>query len=132
MRTYDEAFAAARDEGTFSNSSQWESWSAKNCDLCVHDKPARQGDEGNGCPLILLALVGKRPAEWLTQTEEQEVFADYTCTEFRGEDDSDPTPRPIPTPPGQGELLPREQFEGHRMLTPLNPADTDTPARPRC
>lgn len=125
MRTYDEAMKDARDETTFSNSSQWEVWSAKNCDRCFWDKPARQGDEANGCPLILIAWQAKRPAEWLTETAEQEVFADYTCTEFRGEDDPDPNPRPIPTPDGQGELLPREPYEGHRMLTPLNPsADT--------
>ncbi|WP_406168971.1 hypothetical protein [Streptomyces sp. NBC_00996] len=129
MRTYDEAFAAARDESTFSNSSQWEVWSAKNCDRCIHDKPARQGDDGNGCPLILVALMDKRPAEWLTQTEEQEIFADYTCTEFRGEDDPDPNPRPVPTPDGQGELLPREPFEGHRMLTPLEPTDATASLR---
>ncbi|GHA01016.1 hypothetical protein ACFOOM_12460 [Streptomyces echinoruber] len=124
MRTYDEALAAARDESTFSNSSQWEAWSAKNCNRCFWDKPARQGDAVNECPLILIALEGKRPAEWLTETEQQEIHADYTCTEFRGEDDPDPEPRPVPTPPGQGELLPREPFEGHRMLTPLQPAAT--------
>ncbi|MGC9540214.1 hypothetical protein [Streptomyces sp. UG1] len=123
MRTYDEAFTAARDGSTFSNSSQWEVWAAKNCNRCIHDKPARQGDDANGCPLILIALMGKRPAEWLTQTEEQAVYADYTCTEFRDEEDGPgPEPRPIPTPPGQGELWPREPFEGHRMLTPLEPA----------
>lgn len=123
MRTYDEALADARDETTFSNSSQWEVWSAKNCDRCFWDKPARQGDGANGCPLILVALMGKRPAEWLTQTEQQEVHADYMCTEFRSEDDPDPNPRPIPAPPGQGELLPREPYEDARMLTPLSPED---------
>lgn len=119
MRTYDEALAAARDEGTFSNSSQWEVWSAKWCNRCVHDRPARQGDDANGCPLILIALVGKRPAEWLTGTEQEELYADYACAEFRDKDDPDPAPRPIPTPDGQGELLPRAPFEGHRMLIPL-------------
>ncbi|MET7477958.1 hypothetical protein ABZT17_26825 [Streptomyces sp. NPDC005648] len=117
MRTYDEAIKDARSEGTFSNSSQWDVWSAKNCDRCVHDKPARQNDEANGCPLILIALEGKRPAEWLTQTEEQEIHADYTCTEFRDENDPDTQPRPLPVPDGQGELLPRGPYEGHRILT---------------
>ncbi|MHC3474641.1 hypothetical protein ACYF6T_38930 [Streptomyces sp. 7R007] len=123
MRTYDEAVKNARDEHTFSNSSQWEVWSAKNCDRCIHDKPARQGDPAQGCPLILIALAGKRPAEWLTQTPEQDVYADYTCTEFRDENNPDAEPRPLPTPDGQGELLPREPYEGHRMLTPLTAAD---------
>jgi hypothetical protein len=117
MRTYDEAVKDARDETTFSNSSQWDIWSAKNCDRCFWDKPARQEDPAKGCPLILIALDGKRPAEWLLQSEEAAIHADYTCTEFRHEDDGDPEPRPIPTPDGQGELLPREPFEGHRMLT---------------
>ncbi|MCI3277474.1 hypothetical protein [Streptomyces cylindrosporus] len=120
MRTYEEASKEALPEGTFSNSSQWEVWSAKNCDRCVHDEPGRQGDAANGCPLILIALEGRRPAEWLTQTEQQEVHADYTCTEFRDENDSDPEPHPVPTPDGQGELVPREPYEGHRVLTPLN------------
>lgn len=119
MRAYAEAVKEARDEHTFSNSSQWDIWSAKNCDRCFWDKPARQGDEANGCPLILIALEGKRPAEWLLESEQAAIHADYTCTEYRHEDDGDPEPRPIPTPDGQGELLPREPFEGHRMLSPL-------------
>ena len=34
------------------------------------------------------------------------------------DDGGDPEPRPIPTPPGQGELFPRTGFEGVRMLKP--------------
>lgn len=123
MRAYAEAVKDARDESTFSNSSQWEIWSAKNCDRCFWDKPARQGDEANGCPLILIALEDKRPAEWLAETEQQQIHADYTCTEFRDEDDPDTEPRPVPTAPGQGELLPREPYEGPRMLAPVGRHD---------
>ncbi|MGW1796872.1 hypothetical protein ACWCQN_12885 [Streptomyces sp. NPDC001984] len=116
---YDRLYAEARDETPFSNGDQGYGWMAANCDRCVHDKSARDDNGGEGCPLVLIALVGRTPAQWLCETEQQAIFADYTCTEFRGEDDDDPTPRPMPTPDGQGELLPREPFEGHRMLTPL-------------
>lgn len=54
------------------------------------------------------------------RTEEAWVFADFHCIEFRDENDGPgPEPQPVPTPPGQGELLPRAEFEGVRMLTPL-------------
>jgi hypothetical protein len=43
----------------------------------------------------------------------------YTCVEYRHEDDGPADPRPVPTPPGQGELFARDGFEGHRMLTAL-------------
>ncbi|MFJ9114432.1 hypothetical protein ACIRJO_02665 [Streptomyces sp. NPDC102394] len=122
MRTYDEALAAARDESTFSNSSQWEVWSAKNCDRCIHDRPARQGDDGNGCPLILISLLGKRPAEWQTQSAEDDVFADYTCTEFRHDDAPAPQARPVSVSPGQGELLPCEPYEVRCTVTPRPPS----------
>lgn len=125
---YDRLLAESRDGSPFSNSDQGYGWMAANCDRCIHDKPAREGNDGQGCPLILVALIGRTPAQWLCETEQDAIFAHYRCTEFRGEDDPDPDPRPIPTPPGQGELMPRQTFEGHRMLTPLAPAGTTTRA----
>ena len=120
MRTYSEAFDAAREGSPFSNGSQGYGWMARNCDRCIHDKPARQGDAANGCPLILVALMRKTPAEWLAETEQAQIFADYTCVEFRDEDNpGGAEPEPIPDPPGQLALAPREPYEGVRMLSPL-------------
>ncbi|MFD8384290.1 hypothetical protein ACFV2X_38210 [Streptomyces sp. NPDC059679] len=119
---YDKLFEEARDGAPFSNSSQGYSWMANWCDRCIHDKPARQGNDGQGCPLILVALMDKTPIQWLCETKEQAIHADYHCIEFRDEDDGPGgEPRPIPDPPGQLTLLPRGEYEGVRMLTPFEP-----------
>jgi hypothetical protein len=120
VRPYGELERDARDKPAFSNSTDGYAWLDNWCGDCIHDKPAREGDEGNGCPLILVALVGKTPAEWLDQWDGKSPFPlgnRYHCIEYRPEDDgggdSDPLPEPIP---GQGELLPREPYEGVRMF----------------
>ncbi|MFJ4365117.1 hypothetical protein ACIP4S_13295 [Streptomyces chartreusis] len=122
---YDRLYAESRDKPAFSNGDEGYSWMGANCDRCIHDKPARQGNDAQGCPLVLLTLVGRTPAQFVDGPRSEEgLYAretQYVCTEFRDENDPDPEPRPVPTPDGQGELLPREPFEGHRMLTPLAP-----------
>lgn len=121
MDDYDTCFERALDQPAFSNSDDGLGWMDAHCGRCFHDKPARRGDEANGCPLILVALMGHTPVEWMRgEPSEQKSFADkYTCVMFRPEDDGgDPEPKPIPTPPGQGELFPRDGFEGVRMLRP--------------
>jgi hypothetical protein len=118
----------SRDRRPFSNGEEGYGWMNANCSTCIHDKPARQGDEGNGCPLILLALVGRHPAQWLDGPRDENglysIATQYTCVEHRREDDGPADPQPIPTPPGQGELIPRETYEGHRMLTPSPEPET--------
>jgi len=103
------------------------------CDRCVHDSEELV-DKGQGCPLILVALVGRTPAEWFEQPWQQvpgrpeghtaPVLGDtYHCVEFRDEDSGPgPEPQPIPDPPGQETLWPREPFEATRMLVPLDDA----------
>lgn len=124
---YDRLLAASRDVPAFSNSDEGLGWMSANCDRCIHDKPAREGDDANGCPLVLLTLVGRTPAQFIDgprgETGLYSRETQYVCTEFRDEDDPDPDPQPVPTDPGQGELLPREAFEGVRMLTQLPPED---------
>ena len=126
---YDQLLAESRDEPAFSNSTEGYGWMDANCATCVHDKPAREGDDGNGCPLILITLEGRRPAQFLDGPRDENglygIADQYRCTEYRHEDDPDPDPRPVPTPDGQGELLPREPYEGHRMLAALQPARED-------
>ncbi|OPC83055.1 hypothetical protein B4N89_20815 [Embleya scabrispora] len=126
---YDALEAEALDEPTFSNGTEGYGWMAANCDTCVHDKPIRD-DSGPGCPLLLIAMIGKRPVQWLDgprgETGLFSIATQYVCTEYRDEDDGpDPTPRPIPDPPGQGVLLPREPYTGHRVLA-------STPVMCRC
>ncbi|MFD9192934.1 hypothetical protein ACFWCA_32570 [Streptomyces phaeochromogenes] len=120
---YDRLYDESRDEPAFSNGTEGYRWMAANCDQCIHDKPARQGDDANGCPLVLITLLARTPRQFIDGPRDEHgrygIATQYVCTEFRGEDERDPTPRPVPTPDGQGELLPREPFEGHRMLTPL-------------
>jgi hypothetical protein len=116
VRTFDEAMAAARGGSPFSNNTAWEIWSYNWCDRCVHDKGTRDGTDECGCPLVTVALCGKTPSEWL---EKDPLALDrYTCVEFRDEDDPGPSePQPVPDPPGQELLLPREPYEATRMLT---------------
>jgi hypothetical protein len=112
----------SRERRPFANGTEGYGWMAANCDTCIHDKPARQGDEGNGCPLVLLALVGRTPAQWLDGPRDENgryaIATQYTCIEYRNENNGPgPEPKAMPTPPGQGELLPRQPFEGMRMLS---------------
>lgn len=119
MDDYDTCYGRAKDEPAFSNGTEGYGWMGTNCETCVNDKPARQGDDGNGCPLILVALMQRTPAQWLPGDRDS-IAGRYTCVMFRHEDDGgDPEPRPIPDPPGQLTLLPRDGLEGVRMLKPL-------------
>ncbi|MFE9391636.1 hypothetical protein [Streptomyces sp. NPDC006784] len=124
---YDKLWDESRDEPPFANSDEGYGWMAANCDTCTHDQPARQGDEGNGCPLLLLSLVGRRPAQWLDGPRDEHGrysrAGQYHCVEYRHEDDGPSEPQPIPDPPGQLGLVPREGYEGVRMLLRPNPAE---------
>lgn len=124
MRSYAEIMAGARDQSPFSNHTEWEIWSARWCERCANDTPEKV-DRGEGCPLILAALMRKTPAEWLDDDEHTHT---YRCIEFRHQGDGpDPEPQPIPDPPGQGTLLPREPYEGPRMYAGVRPAEVRTP-----
>jgi hypothetical protein len=117
LPTYEQASGTAREGSPFSNSTEGECWMEANCYRCVHDKPAREDDPGNGCPLILVALLGRTPAEWI-EDKPFSLAERYRCMYFRDEDDGgDPEPKPVPDPPGQLTLAPREPYEAARMLT---------------
>ena len=113
MRTYDEAKAAAKDEPAFSNGTEGYAWMDNWCDRCVHDKGTRDGTDEAGCPLVMVALMGKTPIEWIDQTENGHRLGDtYHCTEFRDEDegggDDDAPPPPGPPAPeidGQADIF---------------------------
>ena len=121
LPTYEQAWETAREERPFSNGTEGYAWLDNWCGRCVHDKPAREGDDANGCPLVLVSLFGRTPIEWLPQDREGLIRLgdSYHCMLFRDEDEGggDPEPKPIPDPPGQLALTPREPYEAARMLT---------------
>ncbi|ASU81530.1 hypothetical protein CDO52_00865 [Nocardiopsis gilva YIM 90087] len=118
---YDDAYARARERAPFANGTEGYAWIGQWCGSCVHDREGR-AMTGPGCPLILVSLMGRTPAEWLDGPRDEQglcsLHDQYHCMYFRDEDDGgDPEPRPIPDPPGQEALLTREGLEGARMLT---------------
>lgn len=134
MRTYDEAFVAAKKETPFSNGTEGMAWMENWCFRCTHDTQEKI-DRGDGCPLVMVALMHRTPSEWLDQTEYDEqgrmkpyrLGDQFHCVEFRDVDDpGGEEPAPIPDPPDQETLLPREQFEGVRMFADV--AAEATPA----
>lgn len=127
MRTVQEISDSAREVRPFSNSGAGYGWMNAHCGTCVHEKPTRQGREWDGCPLIALSMGGWTPAEWIPGDPNEggrwDAGKQFTCIEYRHEDEGgDPEPRPVPTPPGQLELFPRDGLEGTRMLKPLTSA----------
>lgn len=118
VRSVEEIARDARDAMPFSNSTEWESWSAHWCDRCKVDAPARvRGDYANGCPLILIALGGKTPVEWF---EQPGITLDrYHCVEFRDEDEPNCNPHPERPMPGQGELVPRTDYERPKVFADI-------------
>lgn len=131
----DALYEEARDEAPFANGDEGDGWMANWCNRCWHDRDQR-GEEitGPGCPLVAVALMGRTPIQWLDQKKDGELYAragQYQCINFRDEEDGPGgEPQPIPDPPGQLTLLPREDVQGVRMLTPLEPVSDRSVARP--
>lgn len=76
------------DQRAFSNSTEGEAWMANWCDRCLYDLPAREGDYEEACGILLLALGGQTPGEWVRQ-EGFRLGDQYQCTQFRPEDSDD-------------------------------------------
>jgi hypothetical protein len=130
VRTAAEIIDTAADEAPFSNGTELYGWMENWCWRCHNPveqawqdyedgKRAEQmeGYEG-GCPMIMAAVIGKTPSEWIPQGREH--FGDqYHCIEFRGPDDGDdPEPQPIPDPPGMDGLFERPD-PARRMFVAL-------------
>ncbi len=122
MRSYDEAYAAAADRSPFSNGTEGYAWTARWCDTCVNDRGSRDGTDPAGCPLLMVALTGRTPVEWIEQPWKQIVgrpegqtaptLGDtYHCTEYVEDGgDGDPTPEPGPDPEVSGQMTIFEVF----------------------
>lgn len=110
-------------KSAFSNGTEFYGWLANWCDRCIYDKPARQDRYEDACAILTLAICHEgTPIEWLEGPRDEHdrysIADQYHCIEFRDEDDG-PPPRtePLPTPPGQGELIPMEPYVGTRMFS---------------
>jgi len=83
IRDYGEIDQDAKDESAFSNSTESVPWIANWCDNCVHDDE----DVGTGgCDIMLVALMGKTPAEWVPD-KPMSLGHQYRCKEFEPTDE---------------------------------------------
>lgn len=106
-----------RPGSAFSNSTEWDIWSANWCDRCTKDADFQAGKSELGCDLILIAMCGDEiPAAWMDT--EPGCHDRYRCIEFRSTDDGnggdDPEPKPLPEPPDMDGLFDRPE-RGVRM-----------------
>lgn len=106
MRTYDEAFAAARDRPAFSNGTEGYGWMGNWCAECVHDGIGLGLDEPS-CPLITISLMQRTPSEWLDGPRDENglysIADQYHCVEFRSRGDPGPGYENPPDPPLPGQ-----------------------------
>jgi hypothetical protein len=118
MRSYDEIYTTARDERPFSNGTEGYGWMENWC-WAPCQNPAETAwqryEEGKrktppkdfpgGCPLILCALNGRTPTEWIDTWDGEGPYPlgdRFHCIEFRGPDGGggdDPFDGPPASPP---------------------------------
>jgi len=122
MRTYEEAYAAANDRPAFSNSTDGEAWMGNWCEQCVNDSPELV-DAGNGCPLIMVALMNRTPSEWIRQ-DPATLGDQYHCTEYREPGDGDDEPGPPPENPDQITIFDEFVDQAVEQFQALEPAVT--------
>ena len=114
MRSYDEAWAVAKDQSAFSNGTEGDAWTSNWCERCIHDRSVRSDDwppdpANNGligCALLAVALMGRTPVEWMEQ-DRRRLGDQYHCSEFRDENDGGDQgpPRWDPEMPGQTTIF---------------------------
>lgn len=133
MRSYEEAFADARDERPFSNGTAGHGWMENWCWRCHNPAELawRRYEEGarktppkdfpGGCPLIMVALNERTPVEWLDQWGGKGPYPlgdRFHCIEFRGPDEGGGEPRPKPDPPGMDGLFRRPERQVRMLKQP--------------
>lgn len=72
---FQDDYVSARNRVPFSNSVEYEAWYQHWCASCAVDD-LHEG--GEGCPLLLVALAGKTPADWSEHAPQR-----YNCGRFR-------------------------------------------------
>lgn len=103
----------------FSNGTEYEMWQANWCDRCTHDAAYQSGKSSEGCPLLLTALLGDIPGEWMEQPPERYPSDAYHCINFRRPDDPDPEPRPQPDPPDMDGLFEQPERRTRMLVQPV-------------
>jgi hypothetical protein len=76
--------APTRPGAAFSNGFEHDHWDAQHCDHCEHDREFRLGTTDEGCPLLVLAMVGDpmvTPEAWVPDQPNKLGFF-YRCTHF--------------------------------------------------
>lgn len=132
MREFSEIEGSARDEPAFSNGTEYYAWHENWCARCYtpaevawrryEDGKRKTAPKEGGCPLLLCAMSGKTPLEWIEQPwgDEGPSLRDrYHCLEFRGPDGGGREPKPKPDPPNMDGLFPRPEAS-RRMLKPID------------
>lgn len=114
---YDDILARSRPGPPFSNGTEGLSWQENWCDRCLRDAPFRNMGKGTGCPIWMVALLGRTPAEWM-ENRRYSLGDQWTCIEYRAPGGRGPEPKPVPDPPDQDALFDRPPTRP-RMLTPL-------------
>jgi len=110
---YDDAYKRSREGAPFSNGTEGYGWMANWCDRCTRDAPFRNGISPQGCPLLLIALSERTPAEWLDGPRDEHgrysIADQYTCVEFRAPGGGGGAPKPRPEPPLMDGLFERPE-----------------------
>lgn len=117
MRTYDEIDATATDSPPFANGTEFYAWADNWCYAPCHNpvevawqryeegkRKTAPKDFPGGCPLLMMALIGKTPTEWIDTWDGQGPYPlgdRFHCIEFRGPDGGgdDPFGGPPAHPP---------------------------------
>jgi hypothetical protein len=122
MRTLAQIDRDARDIPAFSNGTEGDGWMANWCHRCLRDAPFRSGISPTGCPLILIALTNRTPAEWLDGPRDEHgrysIADQYHCIEFRAPGDGGGEPRPRPEPRGMDGLFNRPERATRMYVQP--------------
>jgi hypothetical protein len=128
VRSFEEAFEAAADERAFANGTEGYGWMDAWCARCLREAPLRSGLKGaRGCPLILVAMMDRRPMEWLPQRDENGLYSiadQYHCIEFRDNNGGGGgyEPRPKPEPPNMDGLFERPERAARMLKQPEAPS----------
>ncbi|PWK81676.1 hypothetical protein C8D88_11687 [Lentzea atacamensis] len=108
----DHDWEKAKDEPAFSNGTEFEMWAENWC-----RRPCQEDKHGE-CPIIMTALLAFTPVEWLPQPADQYPSNAYHCVNFRGPDERDEEPKPLPDPPDMDALFEAPERRARMFVRP--------------
>lgn len=119
---YDDVFARSRPVPAFSNGTEGYGWMDSWCHRCLRDAPFRTMGKGSGCPIIMVAMLDRTPAEFLDGPRDEQgrysIAHQYTCVEFRAPGGGGGEPRPKPEPPQMDGLFDRPERRARMYVQP--------------